>query len=98
MVGLRLAAAVATVAVGTIAGAATAAPIIDQQNTAPYYFNDAFGPSAYAKQVAQTFTKRDRPRSIDPVSVSASRYSAIALPRSTRVSAPKRATARRRSS
>lgn len=56
MVGLRLAAAVATVAVGMIAGAATAAPIIDQQNTAPYYFNDAFGPSAYAKQVAQTFT------------------------------------------
>lgn len=56
MVGLRKAAAVATIAVGMFAGAASAAPIVDQQNTAIYYFNDPFGPSSYAKQVAQTFT------------------------------------------
>jgi len=56
MRGLRSAAAVATAALGLAASAATAAPMLDQQNTAPFYFNHPFGTSAYAKQVAQTFT------------------------------------------
>lgn len=56
MGGIRTAAGAIALAGVLAAGAAAAAPIIDQENTADFYFHYPFGSSAYAKQSAQTFT------------------------------------------
>jgi hypothetical protein len=53
---MRTAAGAVALAGVLAAGAAAAAPIIDQENTAAFYFNYPFGSSAYAKQAAQSFT------------------------------------------